>query len=136
MRKLRTLREFQTEELADPAAAINYLQVTLQEYQIDKDTSFFLREIRTVVEAQGGVSELAKKTNIDPQVLSDVFASEKALRLDVFNAIVRALGCRLSIELLKDTSSSLDCKDENYPAASKNIADSNLEVATEGSNPQ
>jgi hypothetical protein len=29
------------EQLADPAAAINYLQVTLQEYQIDEDTSFF-----------------------------------------------------------------------------------------------
>ncbi len=136
MEKLRTLREFLMEELADPAAAINYLQVTLQEYQIDEDTSFFLREIWTVIEAQGGVSEFAKKTNIEPQVLSDAFTSEKALRLDVFSAILRALGCQLSIESLKDASSRLDCADENYPTAPKKVADPNLEVTTESGNPQ
>ena len=136
MRKLRTLREFLMEQLADPAAAINYLQVTLQEYQIDEDTSFFLREVWTVVEAQGGVSELAKKTNIEPQVLSDVFTSEKALRLDVFSTIMRALGCRLSIEPLKDASSSPDCGDENYSVAPTEGTARNLQVPTKSGNPR
>ena len=136
MRKLRTLREFQMERLADPAAAINYLQVTLQEYQNDGDTSFFLREIWTVVEAQGGVSELAKKTNIEPQVLSDVFTGEKVLQLDVFSAILCALGGRLSIESLKDASYSQDCGDENYSAVPTEGTDSSLEVATKSGNLQ
>ena len=136
MRKLRTLREFLMEQLADPAAAINYLQVTLQEYQIDGDTSFFLREIWTVIEAQGGVSEFAKKANIEPQVLSDAFANEKALRLDVFSAILRALGCQLTIKSLKDASSSLNYEEENYPTAPRKVADPNLEVATESGNPR
>ena len=124
------------EQLADPAAAINYLQVTLQECQNDGDTSFFLREIWTVVEAQGGVSELAKKTNIEPQVLSDVFTGEKVLQLDVFSAILCALGGRLSIECLKDASYSQDCGDENYSPAPTEGTDSSLEVATKSGNLQ
>lgn len=37
------------EQLSDRDDAIDYLQVTLEEYQVDGDTSFFLSEIRTVV---------------------------------------------------------------------------------------
>ena len=60
MKKYRTLTEFLNEQLACWHAAIDYLQVTLEEYQIDRDTPFFLKEVRTVIEAQGGITELAK----------------------------------------------------------------------------
>ena len=49
------------EQLSDTDAAIDYLQVTLEEYQMDGDTSFFLSEIRTVVEAQGESPNLPRK---------------------------------------------------------------------------
>ena len=49
----------------------------------------------------GGVSEVAKKIGIAPQVLSDVLSSEKAPRLDTLNTILQALGCRLSIQPLR-----------------------------------
>lgn len=70
MKKYRTWHEILMEQLSDRDDAIDYLQVTLEKYQVDGDTSFFLSEIRTVVEAQGGVSKLAEKINIEPQVLS------------------------------------------------------------------
>ena len=40
MRKLRTFHEFLMEELANREHAIGYLDVALEEYQEDGDTSF------------------------------------------------------------------------------------------------
>ena len=115
MRKYRTWHEILMEQLSDRDNAIDYLQVTLEEYQVDSDTSFFLSEIRTVVEAQGGVSKLAEKINIEPQVLSDMLTSKVAPRLDTFSAILRTLGCRLSIEPLAAVSPNPEVKDKDHP---------------------
>ena len=101
MRKYRTWHQILMEDLADSAEAIGYLDVSLEEYQIDGDTSFFLRGLRNVVEAQGGVAEIAKRTAIAPETLSKVLSSEEAPHLDTFATILKALGCRLSIEPLK-----------------------------------
>ena len=134
MRKLRTLHEFLMERFAaDSEEAIEYLDVALEEYQEDGDTLFFLLGLQQVIEAQGGVSEVAKKIGIAPQVLSDVLSSEKAPRLDTLNTILQALGCRLSIAPLKDSSISLHHADENYPVTPREDADPNLEVSTESS---
>lgn len=116
---------------ADMEEAISYLDVALEEYQEDSDTLFFLLGLQQVIEARGGVSEVAKKIGITPQVLSDVLSSEKAPRLDMLNTILRGLGCRLSIQPLKDASSNLHHADENYPVTPRETADPNLEVATE-----
>ena len=101
MREYRNWREFLVEELAGREAAIDYLQVTLEEYQIDGDTSFFLKEIQTVVEAQGGIEEVTKRIAMAPETLSKILASNEAPYLDTFATILTALGCRLSIEPLK-----------------------------------
>ena len=108
MREYRTLCDFQMEQLADRTAAINYLQVTLEEYQVDGDMPFFLHEIRTVLEAQGGIAKLAKRTNIEPTVLSEMLTSDAAPRLDIFSSILAALGCQLSIQPLEATECSAE----------------------------
>ncbi len=102
MRKYRTWHEVLIEQLADSTEAIGYLDVSLEEYQIDGDTPFFLQGIRNVVEAQGGVTEVAKRSAIAPETLSKILSSEEAPHLDTFVTILKALGCRLSIEPLKD----------------------------------
>ena len=128
MRKLRTLHEFLMERFAaDNEEAIGYLDVALEEYQEDGDTPFFLLGLQNVIEAQGGVSEVAKKIGIAPQVLSDVLSSEKAPRLDTLRTILQALGCRLSIEPLKDTNASADKVDSVAPTEN---TEPRLEVAT------
>ncbi len=132
MRKLRTLHEFLMERFAaDSKEAIEYLDVALEEYQEDGDTSFFLLGIQNVIEAQGGVSEVAKEIGIAPQVLSSLLSSEKAPRLDTLNTILQGLGCRLSIQPLKDANSGLHRADESYPVPPRESTDPNLEVATE-----
>ena len=132
MRKLRTLHEFLMERFAaDTEEAISYLDMALEEYQEDGDTLFFLLGLQHVIEARGGVSEVAKKIGIAPQVLSDLLSSEKAPRLDTLNTILQGLGCRLSIQPLKDADSSAD---KDYSVAARENADPHLEVTTGSSN--
>ena len=132
MKEYRTWQEILLERLAaDKKKAIGYLDVALEEYQEDGDTPFFLLGLQNVIEARGGVSEVAKKIDIAPQCLSDVLSSEEAPRLDTLNTILQGLGCRLSIQPLKDADSSLHHADENYPVTPRENADPNLEISTE-----
>ena len=80
---------------ADREAAIDYLQLTLEEYLADGDLPFFLKGIRTFVESQGGVSELSKRTGIDTETLSNMLSNEDAPRLDTFQTLLNALKRRL-----------------------------------------
>ena len=108
MRKYRTWHEVLMEDLADPAEAISYLDVSLEEYQMDGDIPFFLKGIRNVVEAQGGVAAIAKRAAMSPETLSKILSSNEAPYLDTFVTILKALGCRLAIEPLKAENCSPD----------------------------
>ena len=132
MRKYRTWEEILMERFtSDWEEAIGYLNVALEEYQEDGDTPFFLLGLQNVIEARGGVSEVAKKIGIAPQVLLDVLSSEKVPRLDTLNTILQGLGCRLSIQPLKDASSGGHYADESYPVTPRESADPNLEATVE-----
>ena len=131
MKKLRTLQEFLKERLADTEMAIDYLDVSLEEYQIDGDTSFFLKGISNVIEAQGGVEVLAKQTRIEVETLLKVISSENAPRLDTFINIITALGGRLSIVLLEDADPSVEVATEDYPVAPRETTPPEIEVTTE-----
>lgn len=133
MEKLRTWHEFLIEKLADREEAIGYLQVSLEEYLVDGDTPFFLKGIRNVVEAQGGISEVAKQAGITPEDLSKFLFSEDEdpLQFGTLSIVLKALGWRLSIELLpvEDHSSDfadakLKTSDENLETSSKQVAES------------
>ena len=129
MSEYQTWREYLIEKLtADHERAIDYLDVALEEYQEDGDTPFFLLGLQNVIEARGGVSEVAKKIGIAPQVLSDVLSSEEAPRVDTLHTILQGLGCRLSIRPLKDASSGGHYADESYPVTPRESADPNLEA--------
>ena len=103
MKKLRTWHEFLIEQLADREEAIGYLQVSLEEYLVDGDTSFFLKGIRNVVEAQGGIAKIAKQADIAPEALSKFLCSEDTLVLGTLSIILKGLGWQLSIEPLTET---------------------------------
>ena len=89
--------EYLTERLTNPEKARSYLNVSLEEYQVDGDLPFFLLGLRNVVEAHGGVPIIAKRIGIVPEELSEILAGEAAPRLDTFISILIALGYRLSI---------------------------------------
>ena len=102
MRKYRTWREYLIKQLAaNWDEALDYIQFAIEEYQVDGDTAVLLLSLETFIASQGGIEEVAKRTAIAPETLSKILASEKAPHLDTFVTILKALGCRLSIEPLK-----------------------------------
>jgi DNA-binding phage protein len=124
MSEYQTWREYLIEKLsADYERAIDYLDVAIEEYQVDRDAHLFLVALRTVVESQDGIAALAKRTCTEPQALLDMLSGKEMPRIDMLSTLLAALGCRLSIEPLKDTNSSLSHADENYQVAPRESID-------------
>ncbi len=123
---MRTWHVYLTERFAaDQEAAIRYFKFSLEEYQVDGDTPLLLLALRTVVESQGGISVLAKKTGIAPESLSDILASDEAPRIDTLGTILNALGGRLLIEPIAGTDCRFEpkCKEGTNvnPAVEKDV---------------
>lgn len=92
MREMGNWREYQIRRLAnDQEAAIDYLQLTLEEYLVDGDLSFFLKELRVFIGSQGGVSKLSERTGIDTETLLNMLSNEEPPRLDTFQTLLKAL---------------------------------------------
>lgn len=108
MKKMGIWREYLIEKLADRESAINYLQAILEDYQIFEDSTVVLRALHTVVEALGGVSELAKQTDMDPQVLSKVLSNEGTPLIDVLTVVLKAFGYQLSIQPIDPENLNLE----------------------------
>ena len=108
MRKYRAWRELLIEQLADPEEALDYLQFALEGYQEDGDTSFFLRALRTVVESQGGIAEVAKKIGTVPESLSGILANDEPPQIYPLGTLLNAFGWQLSIEPLANVSPNLE----------------------------
>ena len=116
MTELRTWHEILIADLsANRAEAIDYLDLSLQEYQLDGDTSFFLKGIRNIIEALGGVTEVAKQTDTEPEALFKVLSSDDVPCINTLNIIANALGGRLSIEPIAAASPNSEVKDKDHP---------------------
>ena len=100
MREMGNWREYQIRRLAnDQESAIDYLELTLEEYLADGDLPFFLKELQVFMESQGGVIELCKRTGIDTETLLNMLSDEDAAQLlDTFSSLLNALKSRLVIE--------------------------------------
>ena len=100
MREMGNWNEYFIKYLAtDSEAAIDYLQLTLEEYLADDDLPFFLKCLRTFIASQGGVSEISKSTGIDAETLSNMLSNEDATQLlDTFRSLLNTHKNRLVIE--------------------------------------
>ena len=101
MKEMRTWRECLIEQLADRKSAIAYLQAILEDYQIYKSPAVVQRSLLTVLEAQGGVFELAKQVDMDPQILSKMISNEDTPLIDALGIVLKALGYQISIQPIK-----------------------------------
>lgn len=108
MRELRTWTEYLIERFAaDKEEAIGFLHAVMEEYQIHGNPAAVVGALHTVVASQGGISELAKKMDIEPRILSEILSSDEPPRIDTLRIILNALGCRLSIEPVAAANNSL-----------------------------
>lgn len=108
MRKMGTLREYLVEVLVDPDEAIGHLEAILEDYQIFQNPAVVLDALQTVVEAQGGVSKVAKQIDMDPQLLSKVLSSADTPLIDALGIVLKALGYQLSIAPLENENPSAE----------------------------
>ena len=118
MRKMRTWRECLIEDLADREEAIHYLQAILDDYYTFGHAVIVREALQTVVKAQGGISELAKHTDILPQTLADALSNTDMPLIDALGTVLNALGCQLSIQPIVDKNANLTAATSERGAAS------------------
>lgn len=132
MKKLRTWREYLIKQLAaNWDEAFDYIQFAIEEYQVDGDTAVLLLSLETFIESQGGIAEVAKRTAMAPETLSKILSSEDAPHLDTFATILKALGCRLSIEPLKPEGCGAERAGVDTPTAHPAGIKSDIVLATD-----
>ncbi|WP_119343982.1 addiction module antidote protein [Facilibium subflavum] len=85
------------QSLHDKEEAIAYLEVALEEYENDGDNQAFMLALKNVVEAQGGIGCLSRKTGLDRAHLYRVLSSKGNPRFLTLGNILKALGFKLSI---------------------------------------
>ncbi len=100
-RQYRKFEDSLKERLADAEYARVFLDVALEEYEKDGDTEAFLLALRDVTEAQGGISKLAERTNLNRQNLYKALSEKGNPRLETVGTILHGLGFRLSVEPTK-----------------------------------
>ncbi len=101
MKKLPKFRETLLQDLKDPEYACSYLSIALEEYEKDRDSAAFLMTLRDVAEAQGGISKLAQKINLNRENLYRVLSSKGNPRLNTIETVLHGLGFRLDIQPLQ-----------------------------------
>ena len=95
----RPYQDYLLERLRDPAQAQAYLEVALEEFEEDGDREMFLLALRNVAEAQGGISELSRKANLNRQHLYRALSEKGNPTFETLTAVFRALGFQLGIKL-------------------------------------
>jgi probable addiction module antidote protein len=98
MRKHRKYRDAAIEALKDnPEDAHAYLQVALEDFEQDRNTEALLTALRTVAEAQGGIPELARRTNMEKMTLYKALSEKGNPKLSTIGAILHGLGYKLTV---------------------------------------
>jgi probable addiction module antidote protein len=91
MNKAVRHRDYLMKHLSDPVEAAAYLNAVAE----DDDIKFLLKGLRKVVEAQGGVGELAKKTKLARTTLYKTLSAEGNPEVNTLGVILRVYGIRI-----------------------------------------
>jgi probable addiction module antidote protein len=94
---MRTYRETVQKIVEDKSEASEYLMAALEEYENDGDLAAFLKAIRTVVDAQGGIGVLSEKINLNRQHLYRSLSEKGNPTIRTLHAILNGLGLKLTI---------------------------------------
>ncbi len=96
-----TWHAFMVEQLKEQEEVRGFLDAVMEEYQTHGNITIIQIALQYIVEAQGGISELAQKIDIEPHVLSEVLDRTKAPKIDTLKTVLSALGCQPSIPSLE-----------------------------------
>ena len=93
--RLKSYKADLEKRLRDPEYAAEYLAAVLAE----KDREAFLIALKDVVEASGGIGELAERVKIKRPSLYKILSSNGNPTLDTLQQILRSVGLRVSVVL-------------------------------------
>ncbi|MYK96939.1 hypothetical protein F4009_23580 [Candidatus Poribacteria bacterium] len=108
MRKMGIWRDYLVKKLVDRERSLRYLQAILDDYYIFGGAAVVRDALETVVEAQGGVSKLAKQADMDPEMLSKLLSNEDTPLIDALGIVLKALGYQLSIAPVENENANLE----------------------------
>lgn len=100
MKHTKSFRESLIKSLRDPIEASEYLNAVLKE----SDIHLLLEAIRDIAEAQGGMTELSKKTKLNRANLYQMLSQHGNPRIHNIDSVLRVFGLRIGV--LPDTSYS------------------------------
>ncbi|HWL52801.1 MAG TPA: hypothetical protein VNQ90_10215 [Chthoniobacteraceae bacterium] len=92
------LDDIRTTLLKEPRRADFALKLALKEFENDGDIDSLLDTLRLLAQAQGGLTQLAKKTSVSRQALHEALAVDGNPRLRTFQSVLDALGLRMSFK--------------------------------------
>lgn len=94
----KKFQDYHLDTLKNQEAARVYLEIALEEFENDGDLNMFYRAIKDVADAQGGMTQLAKKTNLNRQHLYKITSGTRSPRLDTISHLVHGLGFQLALK--------------------------------------
>lgn len=92
--------EIRLERLKEPKRSDYALKLALKDFEKDGDVAFLLDTLRLVARAQGGIAQLARKTSVSRQALSEALSPAGNPRLKTFQNVLEGLGLRMSVKPL------------------------------------
>ena len=96
--ELPSYEEWIVNSLKKKKEAVVYLQTALDDYQNDGNTEALLLALRYLAMAQGGVAELAKKTNLSRETLYRTLSKQGNPKLQTLGRLLSGLGFRLVVK--------------------------------------
>ena len=112
---------FLVEQLAEHGDVSGYLSAVIEEYQTHGNIATIQIALQRVIEAQGGIAELAQKTDLAPQALLEALENTKVPRIDTLRTVLSAFGCCLPIESLETIPARIAVPNEGSAVASESV---------------
>ena len=92
------LDEIRLERLKDPKRAKYAMKLALSEFERDNNVDLLLDTLRLVAQAQGGITELARKVEVSRQALHEALSPRGNPRIRTFQSVLEGLGLRMSVK--------------------------------------
>ncbi len=81
----------------DPKFAVEYLKAAMED---DEEPRVLLIALRRIAEARGGIAVVARKAGIERESLHRALSEKGNPRFNTLSAVARAVGLRLTVELV------------------------------------
>jgi probable addiction module antidote protein len=96
------LDEVRLERLKEPKRAEFAMKLALKEFEKDGEIDVLLDTLRLVARAQGGIAQLARRTSVSRQALSEALSADGNPRLRTFQSVLEALGLQMRFKAVAE----------------------------------